>query len=106
MEKVREFQKNSFFWFIDSTKPLTVWITTNYGKFVKVWEDETTLHVKEQQLELGMVKNWKGVVYYYSAYLTSMQSTSWETKGWMNHKLESRLLGETTPTSDMQMISL
>ena len=63
MEKVREFQKNSYFCFIDSTKPLTVWITTNYGKFVKVWEDETTLHVKEQQLELGMeqlVKNWEG----------------------------------------------
>ena len=54
--------ENSYFYFIDSTKPLTVCITTNYGKFVKVWEGETTLHVKEQQLELGMkqlVKNWE-----------------------------------------------
>ena len=31
-------------------------------------------------------------------------STSWETPGWMKHKLESRLLGETSTTSDMQMI--
>ena len=35
--------------------------------------------------------------------LTYMQSTSGETVGWMKHKLESRLLGEITITSDMQM---
>ena len=32
-----------------------------------------------------------------------MQSTSWETLDWMKHKLESRLLGEISITSDMQM---
>ena len=32
-----------------------------------------------------------------------MQSTSWETLGWQKHKLESRLLGEISITSDMQM---
>ena len=32
-----------------------------------------------------------------------MQSTSWETLGWKKHKLESRLLGEISITSDMQM---
>ena len=37
--------------------------------------------------------------------LTYMQRTSWEIAGWMNHKLESRLLGERSTTSDMQMIS-
>ena len=37
------------------------------------------------------------------AYLTSMQSTSCEMLGWMKHKLESRLLGEISITSDMQM---
>jgi len=37
------------------------------------------------------------------AYLTYMQSTSWETLGWKKHKLESRLLGEISITSDMQM---
>ena len=38
------------------------------------------------------------------AYLTSMQSTSLETLSWKKHKLESRLLGEISITSDMQMI--
>ena len=37
--------------------------------------------------------------------LTSMQSTSCEMPGWMKHKLESRLLGEISITSDMQMTS-
>ena len=37
------------------------------------------------------------------AYLTHMQSTSWETLDWKIHKLESRLLGEISITSDMQM---
>ena len=38
------------------------------------------------------------------AYLTSMQSTSCEMPGWMTQRLESRLLGEISTTSDMQMI--
>ena len=38
MEKPREFQKNIYFCFIDYTKPLTVWITTNSEKFFKRWE--------------------------------------------------------------------
>ena len=37
------------------------------------------------------------------SYLTYMQSTSWEMLGWMKHKLGSRLLGEISITSDMQM---
>ena len=43
-------------------------------------------------------------VYCHPAYLTSMQSTSCEMPGWMTHRLESRLLGEISTTSDMQMI--
>ena len=39
----------------------------------------------------------------YPAYLTYVQSTSCEKPGWMKHKLESRLLGEISITSDMQM---
>ena len=42
-------------------------------------------------------------VYCHPAYLTYRQSTSCEMLGWMNHKLESRLLGEISITSDMQM---
>ena len=40
IEKAREFQKNICF--IDYTNPLTVWITTNYGKFLKRWAYQTT----------------------------------------------------------------
>ena len=40
---------------------------------------------------------------HHSAYLTYMQSTSCEMPGWMTHKLESRLPGEVSITSDMQM---
>ena len=43
-------------------------------------------------------------VYCYPAYLTSVQSISCEMLGWINHKLESRLQGKITTTSDMQMI--
>ena len=57
--------------------------------------------------------NWfkigKGVVkavYCHPAYLTSIQSTSCKILGWMNHRLDSRLLGEISTTSDMQMILL
>ena len=41
--------------------------------------------------------------YGHHAYLTYKQSTSWEVLDWMKHKLESRLLGEISVTSDMQM---
>ena len=69
------------------------------------------MQVKKQQLELDMEqqtgsksgKEYVKAVYCYPAYLTSMQSTSWETLGWRKHKLESRLLGEISITSDMQM---
>ena len=118
-EKAREFKKNIYFCFIDSPKPLTMWITTNCGKFFKRWECQTTcpasleicMQVKKQQLELGMEqqtgsklgKEYVKAVYCHPAYLTHMQSTSCKMLGWMKHKLESRLLGEISITSDMQM---
>ena len=43
IEKAREFQKNIYFCFIDMLKPLTLWITTNCGKFLKRGEYQTTL---------------------------------------------------------------
>ena len=42
IEKARKFQKNIYFCFTDYVKPLTVSITTNYGKFFKRWECQTT----------------------------------------------------------------
>ena len=69
------------------------------------------MQVKKQQLKLDMEqqtgsklgKEYVKAVYCHSAYLTYMQSTSCEMLGWMKHKLESRLLGEVSITSDMQM---
>ena len=42
MEKAREFQKNIYFCFIDYAKAFIVWITINWGKFLKRWEYQTT----------------------------------------------------------------
>ena len=72
------------------------------------------MQIKKQQLELDM-EQWTGsnlgkeyikAVYCHPAYSTYMQSTSCEMPGWMKHKLESRLLGEISITSDMQMTLL
>ena len=68
------------------------------------------MQVKKQQLE-PYIEQLTGsklgkeyeAVYCQPAYLTSMQSTSCEMLGWMSHKLESRLQGEISMTSDMQM---
>ena len=69
------------------------------------------MQIKKQQLELNIEqqaasklgKEYVKAVYCHTAYLTYMQSTSGEMLGWMKHKLESRLLGEISITSDMQM---
>ena len=102
-------------------KPLTACITTNYEKFFKrqgyqttlLFSWETCMHIKKQQLKPDR-EQWTGsklgneydkAIHCHPAYLTSMQSTSCEIQGWMNHKLETRLPGEIT-SSDMQMIPL
>ena len=72
------------------------------------------MQVKKQQLELdmekltgsGLGKEYNKAVYCHPAYLTYMQSTSWEILGRINHKLKSRLPGEISTTSDMQMRQL
>ena len=69
------------------------------------------MQVKKQQLELDMEqqtgfksgKDYAKAVYCHPVYLTYMQSTSCKMLGWMKCKLESRLLGEISVTSDMQM---
>ena len=70
------------------------------------------MQVRKQQLELDMEqqtsskeeKEYVKAVYCHPAYLTYMQSTSWETLDWKKHKLESILPGEISITSDMQII--
>ena len=67
---------------------------------------------KKQQLEPDMEqktasklgKEYTKTVYCHPAYLTYIQSTSCEMPRWLKQKLESRLPGEISITSDMQMI--
>ena len=56
----------------------------------------------EQQTGSKLGKEYVKAVYCHPAYLTYIQSTSCEMLGWMKLKLESRLLGEISITSDMQ----
>ena len=99
-------------------KPWTLY-PANCGKFLKTWEyqtilpvfSETCIWVKKQQSQSYMEqltgsklgKEYNKAVYCHSVYLTYMQSTSCEMPRWMNHKLESGLLGEISTTSGMQM---
>ena len=110
LKKWENSRKTSISALLTMPKPLTVWITTNCGKFLKRWEYQTSwpvsweicMQVKKQQLELDMKqqtgsksgKEYIKAVYCHPAYLTSMQSASCKMPGWMQHKLESGLLGE------------
>ena len=69
---------------------------------MKVRKQQLELY-REQQTGSKLGKEYIKAVYSHRAYLTYMQSTSFEMLGWMKHKLESRLLGEISTTSDMQM---
>ena len=118
-KKQESYRKMSISALLTMPKSLTVWLTTNCGKFWNRWEYQTTwpafcetcMQVRKQQLELDMEqytdskleKEYVKVLYCHLAYLTYMQSTLWETLGWKKHKLESRLPGEISITSDMQM---
>ena len=118
IEKAREFQKNIYFNFISYAKAF-VWITTNWKILKEMGIPDhptcflrTCMPVKKQQLELHIEQHTGSklgkecikAVYCHPAYLTSMQSTSCEMLAWKKHKLESRLPGEMSIMSDMQMI--
>ena len=88
-------------------------------KTLKRWEYQTTLpasweicmHVKKQvrtghgtqQTGSKLGKEYVKAVYCHPAYLTYIKSTSYEMPGWMKHRLESRILGEISIASDIQM---
>ena len=120
-EKQERSRKTSTSALLAVPKPLIVWITTNCGKFFKRWKYQTIwpasseirMQVEKQQLELDVEqqtgsklgKEYFKAICYQPACLTYMYSTSCEISDWMKHKLESRLLGEISITSDMQMTS-
>ena len=118
MEKTIEFQKNIYFCFIDYAKAF------DYVDHNKLWKilqemgipDHLTcllrnLYAGQEATESDMGKRtgsklgkkYVKAVYCHSASLTYMQSISCEMPGWMKHKLKSRLLGEISIISDMQM---
>ena len=97
IEKKKSSRKTSTSTLLTTPKPLTVWIMTNFGKFFKKWEYQTTLpasweiymQVKKQQLEPDM-EQWTGskyekeyvkAVYCHPAYLTYVQNTSCKMLG-------------------------
>ena len=115
--KAREFQKISTSASLTKLKPLTVWITTNCGKFMEIPNhftcllrnlyagQEAILRIGHRTIDLFQLEK-KCVEACHPAYLTYINSTSCRMPGWMNHKLESRLPGEIPTTSDMQKIKI
>ena len=118
-KKVREFQKNIYFCFIDYAKPFDCVDHNKLWKILKemVITDHLTCLLRnlytgqEATVRTGHgTTDWfqigkrvlQGCVYH-PAYLIYMQSTSYEMSAWMVHKLKSRLMGEISITSDTQM---
>ena len=123
-KKAREFQKSIYFCFINYAKAFDC---VDHKKLWKILKEmgipdhltcllrnlyagqEATVRREQQQLEHGtktgskLGKEYVKAVYCHPAYLTYMQNTSCEMPGWMKHKLESRLSGEISITSVMQM---
>ena len=97
LKKQESSRKTSTSTLLTMPTPLTEWITTNYGKYFKWWEYQTTwpasweicMQVRKQQLELDMGQQTGSVlgneyvkaVYCHPAYLTYLQSTSCEMPG-------------------------
>ena len=105
IEKVREYQKNIYFCFIDYCKAFDCVDHNKLGKILKRSEYQTTWpasweiwkQVKKQQLELNMEqqtdsklgKEYVKAVYCHPAYSTYVQSTSCKMLGWLKHNLKS-----------------
>ena len=122
LKKQESFQKNIYFCFVAYAKAFDCVDHTNYGKFLKRWDYQTTLpaawetcmQVKKQQLELGweqqtgskLEKEYNNAVYHHPAYLTSMQSTSKQTARLDESWARIKIAGTISTTSDMQMIPL
>ena len=120
IEKVIEFQKNIYFCFIDYAKAFDCVVHNKLWKILQEMgiPDHLTcflsnLYAGQEatgrtghgtmdwfQIGKGVHQGW----YCYPAYLTSMKSDSYKTPDWIKHKLESRLPGEISITSDMQMM--
>ena len=122
IEKARVFQKNCYFCFINYAKAFDCVDHNQLWKILKkmgISDHPTCLlrnlcaHQEATVITRHGTTDWfqigKGVhqgCILSPAYLNCMQSTLWEKLGWMNHKLESTLLGEISATSNIEMIPL
>ena len=121
LKKQESSRKTSISVLLTMPKLLTVWITINCGKFWRRWEYKTTwpaswetcMQVKKQQLvrtghgttdwfRIGKAVR-QGCILSPCLFNFYAEYTSREMLGWKKHKLESRLPGEISITSDMQM---
>jgi len=118
-EKAREFQKNIYFCFVDYAEAFDC---VDHNKLWKILQEmgipdhltcllgnlyagqEATVRTGHGTTDWFQIrKEYINAVYYHPAYLTYMQSTSCEMPGWMKGKLDSRLPGEISIMSDMQI---
>ena len=123
MEKAREFQEKHLFLLYSLCQSL--WLCESQwsvGKFSRGGNtrppdlplEKPICRSRSKMLELDMEQQigsrsgeeYVKAVYCHPAYFTSMQRTSWEMLDWKKHKLESRLAGEISITSDIQMTPL
>ena len=119
LKKHKSSRKNIYFCFIDYAKALDC---VDHHKLWKILKEmgipdyltcllrnlyankEATIRTGHGTTDWFQIrKEYIKAVYCHPAYLTDMQSTTCEIPGWMKHKLESRLLGRISITSDMQM---
>ena len=119
IKKAREFLKNTYLCFIDYAKAFSC---VDHNKLWKILQEmgipdhlicllRNLYAGQEQQLEMDTEqqtssksgKEYVKTVYCHPVYLTYMQSISCEMRGWIKHKLDSRLPGEISTTSEMQM---
>ena len=119
MEKAREFQKNICF--VDYAKAFDFVHHSRLWKILKEMGvpdhlpcllrnlyvgQETAIRTGHKTTGSKLGKEYDKAVYCQPDYLTPMQRTSCKMPSWINHKLESRLPGEISTTSDMQMTLL
>ena len=117
INKAREFQKNIYFCFINYVKAFDCVDLDKLWKILKEMEipdhltcilrnlyadQEATVRTGHGTTDWFQIKEYVKAVYCHPAYLSYVQSTSCKILGWMKHKLESRLLGEISITSDMR----
>ena len=119
IKKSREFQKNIYFCFIDYAKAFDCVDHNNLWRIVKemgildhltcllrnmyAGQEATVRTVHGTTNQERQVPSISSIVYCHPVYLTHIQSTSCKILSWIKNKLESRLPGEISITSDMQM---